>query len=55
MVEKKDIPQWKGKPQGAGPFEHTACGANVKPTQIAATKASVNCQSCRRTRLWKYA
>ena len=53
MVEKKDIPSWKGKPQGMGPFERTACGVYVKPRQTTTTKEEVACKSCRRTHAWK--
>lgn len=54
MIEKKDIPQYKGKPQGRGPFERTACGVYVNPAKsLAATMREVTCQSCKRTRAYR--
>jgi hypothetical protein len=53
IVEKEDIPKWKGTPKGRGPFERTACGAHVTPGLVANTKRGVNCGACKRTRLYK--
>lgn len=54
MVEKKDIPSYKGKPPGDGPFERTACGVYASPKHVGHTKKGVTCGSCRRTHLYRY-
>jgi hypothetical protein len=54
LVEKKDIPQWKGKPPGRGPFERTACGVYTQADCIAKSKRGVTCQSCKRTHAYRF-
>jgi hypothetical protein len=53
VVAKKNIPAWKGKPAGDGPFHWTACGHVVKPDITTTDKKAVDCRACKRTRVFR--
>jgi len=55
MIEKKNIPSYKGTPSGTGPFERTACGVYVLPNKATISKSEVLCNLCTRTRTFRLA
>jgi len=55
MIEKKNIPSYKGTPSGTGPFERTACGVYVLPNKATISKSEVLCNHCTRTRTFRLA